>query len=154
DPDDYDGTAYTGTRNRLSLFAGMSGQSWKGCVEARPYPYSINDTTPSSSSPDTLFVPHLAPDDPAGWSNTNIHDTPNWCPREPVWVWTQVKTGCNSSNYNYAYCYGSTTNTYTLTDQNGVVTHPSTAPAQVYNNPPDSDTDFYSSGWGSNRTNT
>jgi hypothetical protein len=37
--------------------------SWQGCVEARPYPYNTNDTTPSSSDPATLFVPMFAPDE-------------------------------------------------------------------------------------------
>ncbi len=37
--------------------------SWQGCVEARPYPYNVNDATPSASTPATLFVPMFAPDE-------------------------------------------------------------------------------------------
>lgn len=37
--------------------------SWQGCVEARPYPYNTDDTTPSSGNPATLFVPMFAPDE-------------------------------------------------------------------------------------------
>ena len=37
--------------------------SWQGCVEARPYPYNNDDTTPTTSNPATLFVPMFAPDE-------------------------------------------------------------------------------------------
>ncbi|RWI13722.1 TadE/TadG family type IV pilus assembly protein [Mesorhizobium sp.] len=37
--------------------------SWQGCVEARPYPYNNDDTTPSTATPATLFVPMFAPDE-------------------------------------------------------------------------------------------
>ncbi|MEP9389038.1 pilus assembly protein [Mesorhizobium sp. KR9-304] len=49
--------------------------SWQGCVEARPYPYNTNDTTPTSGTPATLFVPMFAPDE-AGhrWRDLD-HDT-------------------------------------------------------------------------------
>jgi Flp pilus assembly protein TadG len=40
--------------------------SWQGCVEARPYPYNINDAVPTTSSPATLFVPMFAPDESGG----------------------------------------------------------------------------------------
>jgi len=38
--------------------------SWSGCVEARPYPYNVNDATPAKATPATLFVPMFAPDEP------------------------------------------------------------------------------------------
>ncbi|WP_195175388.1 pilus assembly protein [Mesorhizobium sp. INR15] len=54
--------------------------SWQGCVEARPYPYNINDTPPSGGSantgigngdPATMFVPMFAPDEPGNqWKVT------------------------------------------------------------------------------------
>lgn len=37
--------------------------SWQGCVEARPYPYNDDDTTPTTATPATLFVPMFAPDE-------------------------------------------------------------------------------------------
>ncbi|WP_246679447.1 pilus assembly protein [Mesorhizobium sp. B2-3-5] len=37
---------------------------WKGCVEARPGPLNISDTSPDPSYADTLFVPYFAPDSP------------------------------------------------------------------------------------------
>jgi Flp pilus assembly protein TadG len=45
--------------------------SWKGCVEARPYPYNLDDTAPSTSNPSTLFVPMFAPDEYDGASTYN-----------------------------------------------------------------------------------
>jgi hypothetical protein len=38
--------------------------TWKGCVEARPAPYNLDDTAPSAGNPSTLFVPYFAPDEP------------------------------------------------------------------------------------------
>ncbi len=37
--------------------------SWKGCVEARPYPYNNDDTVPAAATPNTLFQPMFAPDE-------------------------------------------------------------------------------------------
>lgn len=61
--------------SRFGLFAQI-GRSWAGCVEARPFPYDVNDVTPNSGTPDTMFVPMFAPDEPdnvnasnAGYSN-------------------------------------------------------------------------------------
>jgi len=50
--------------------------SWQGCVEARPYPYNTNDTTPTSGTPATLYVPMFAPDE-AGhrWRDLNRDGT-------------------------------------------------------------------------------
>ncbi|WP_181173061.1 TadE/TadG family type IV pilus assembly protein [Mesorhizobium sp. B2-7-3] len=58
--------------------------SWQGCVEARPYPYNINDATPSGGSantgigvgdPATMFVPMFAPDEPGNhWKLTQDPD--------------------------------------------------------------------------------
>ncbi len=49
---------------RLDLFDQISGVSWQGCVEARPYPYDVQDTPASDTVPETLFVPEFAPDEP------------------------------------------------------------------------------------------
>jgi Flp pilus assembly protein TadG len=37
---------------------------WGGCVEARPYPYNVNDDAAASTTPATMFVPMFAPDEP------------------------------------------------------------------------------------------
>ena len=64
DEEDFASTA----ENRWQLFSDMKNTSWKGCVISRPSTnnYDVNDTTASSSTPDTLFVPWFAPDEPDG----------------------------------------------------------------------------------------
>jgi Flp pilus assembly protein TadG len=52
--------------------------SWQGCVEARPYPYNVDDTVPSSSSPATLFVPMFAPDETDNRDSNNRRAENNW----------------------------------------------------------------------------
>ncbi|HVL07898.1 MAG TPA: pilus assembly protein TadG-related protein, partial [Burkholderiaceae bacterium] len=48
--------------------------SWQGCVEARPYPYNTDDTTPGTGNPATLYVPMFAPDEAGNrWKDLN-HD--------------------------------------------------------------------------------
>lgn len=55
---------FDGTTSRLDVFDQISGVSWQGCVEARPYPYNVQDTAASVADPETLFVPEFAPDEP------------------------------------------------------------------------------------------
>ncbi len=38
--------------------------AWGGCVEARPYPYNVDNAPPDADDPDSLFVPMFAPDEP------------------------------------------------------------------------------------------
>lgn len=154
DDDDNDATPYTGAVDRFALFDQLSNVGWTGCVEARPAPYDTDDTEPTNGNPDTLFVPVFGPDEPdSGFYNSYIADSPSSCPQPPRWVWTQVKTKCSSKatsawSYNSASCSGTTTNTYVQTDQNGVVTNPTTEPASLYNNPATCTTSYSGSGWG------
>ncbi|GHD14103.1 pilus assembly protein [Tianweitania populi] len=61
---------YTGQGSSTALVA-----SWGGCVETRPYPYNVNDTAATRSTPATLFVPMFAPDE------ADIGSAPNsWWP--------------------------------------------------------------------------
>ena len=76
-------------KSRFDLFSEL-GQSWAGCVEARPFPYDIDDTAPNSGASDTLFVPMFAPDEPdnvnaseagySNYSNNYISDFGGDCP--------------------------------------------------------------------------
>ena len=50
--------------NIFSLYDEIKNVSWGGCVESRPEPYDTSDDTPSSGTPDTLFVPYFYPDEP------------------------------------------------------------------------------------------
>jgi Flp pilus assembly protein TadG len=77
--------------DRIALFDVLENESWRGCVEARPYPYDTNDTAPISTNPDTLFVPLFAPDEPnrTNFRNTYLDDQPGQCeqpPRNQSWT--------------------------------------------------------------------
>jgi hypothetical protein len=37
--------------------------AWAGCFETQPYPQNVNDIPPGASTPDSLYVPYLAPDE-------------------------------------------------------------------------------------------
>lgn len=54
--------------------------SWQGCVESRPYPYNINDATPSSATPATLYVPMFGPDE------TDKRDSSNRAAENDWWL--------------------------------------------------------------------
>ena len=60
---------------------------WQGCVEARPYPYNLNDAAPVTATPATLFVPMFAPDET---DQTSGGSAPN------SW-WVDVTTSSNAS---------------------------------------------------------
>ncbi|SMH47603.1 pilus assembly protein [Mesorhizobium australicum] len=70
--------------NHLDLFKHLNVE-WKGCVEARPAPYNLDDTAPDPKTPATLFVPSFAPDNPgaaakspnssSAWNNSYLADS-------------------------------------------------------------------------------
>ena len=67
----------TGPTNHYALFATMQGVEWKGCVEARPSPYDVQDTEPHPGNKDTLWVPYFWPDEPDnawGYANNYLPD--------------------------------------------------------------------------------
>jgi Flp pilus assembly protein TadG len=79
-------TGHTGAgfTSRLDIFnklkAARSSWAWAGCFETQPYPQNVNDTPPDTITPDTLFVPYLAPDEVDGkqsYQNSYIDDTPS-----------------------------------------------------------------------------
>jgi len=64
--------------NHFELFDLISNETWKGCVEARPEPYDVNDATPTPSNPDTMFVPFFwmdTVDGISGLSSANSYIT-------------------------------------------------------------------------------
>ena len=166
DDDERDDTAFTGAVNRFALYDQLSNVSWQGCVEARPYPYDTNDTTPDPAIPDTLFVPEFAPDTPSGYTNSYLNDSPSVCRVAPTWTWTQTKTNCTSGassswQYNNASC-SSTSDSYAQTDESGASVSPAetTEPADFseasYYNEGSCSTSYYNtqtSTWPSRWTN-
>lgn len=77
--------------NRFDLFDEISGVTWQGCVETRPYPHDVKDSLPTSATPATLFVPQFSPDEPDGnndngmtYQNSYLDDEGGTCSgREP-----------------------------------------------------------------------
>ncbi len=77
------------SRTRFSLFDDM-GVAWKGCVETRPGTFDTTDAVAASGTPDTLFVPMFAPDEPddsnasaagvSNYPNNYISDFGGSCP--------------------------------------------------------------------------
>jgi Flp pilus assembly protein TadG len=49
--------------SRFAIFAEL-GISWAGCVETRPDVWAVTDGGPATATPDSLFVPMFAPDEP------------------------------------------------------------------------------------------
>jgi len=49
--------------DRMAIFTKF-GKTWPGCVETRPAPYDMDETAPTTGTPDTLFVPAVHPDEP------------------------------------------------------------------------------------------
>ncbi len=60
------------------LHAKDSSVEWAGCVEMRAEPYDQNDTAPTASNPDTLFVPFFWPDEPDSDNNNGDYYTNNY----------------------------------------------------------------------------
>jgi len=54
------------------------GETWEGCLRARPAPYDTTDAAPNDGNPHTLWVPFFAPDEPdsGGYSNSYLVDDP------------------------------------------------------------------------------
>jgi len=50
--------------NIFDLYNQISNASWGGCVRARTENYDVSDDPPDASSPDTLWTPYFAPDEP------------------------------------------------------------------------------------------
>jgi len=66
--------------NYFTLFDMIPNDDWKGCVEARPEPYDINDAAPNIGTPATLFVPFFWLDTggTANQSNSTSSSQPNY----------------------------------------------------------------------------
>lgn len=74
------GEDFSSAVNLFDMFGGL-GRVWNGCVRARPAPYDANDAIPVVGTPNTLFVPFLAPDEPgnagspeSGYGNSYLND--------------------------------------------------------------------------------
>jgi Flp pilus assembly protein TadG len=59
--------------NRFTLLTAMN-RSWTGCVESRAMPYDVQATSPSTSTPATLYTPFFYPDEADNDSDKNAND--------------------------------------------------------------------------------
>ncbi|HEU0146884.1 MAG TPA: hypothetical protein VFR21_08395, partial [Bradyrhizobium sp.] len=63
----FTGHTSAGFTSRLDIFnklkAVHSSWAWAGCFETQPYPQNVSDVIPSAVTPDSLYVPYLAPDE-------------------------------------------------------------------------------------------
>jgi len=93
--------------SRFGLFTKLkairSSWDWTGCVEARTYPYNVTDAAPVLGTPDSYFVPLLAPDEPdAQYTGTITQTYYDWSKGRYV---TTTTTGSinNSNSYDNSY---------------------------------------------------
>lgn len=145
DDDDDDSTPFTGAVSRFDLYDQLSNVSWEGCVEARPYPYSTDDTAPTIATPDTLFVPTFAPDNPDGsssYDNNYLDDTPNSCDVlqgsctcEKEYIDGYYAWGCGYYG-GYGWCSGHWETTCEFTDTDNNVTGASCSCGSFYGSGP------------------
>lgn len=84
-------------QSRFDLFSQIN-QSWAGCVEERPQPYTLTDAASDPSKPDTLFVPLFATDESDGPNkgyksyNSYLSDNGGYCATGDAYA-TIDKTG-------------------------------------------------------------
>lgn len=88
-----------------------SAIKWEGCVEMRNAPYDILDTTPTTATPDTLFVPFFWPDEPDRY-NTSSSAAPY------QYTTTSTYSGAIDTRYNSNYSSSSGNTTSTSTSYN------------------------------------
>ena len=64
--------------SRFAIFAEL-GIGWAGCVETRPGAWALTDGSPALATPDSLFVPMFAPDEPGDAGDTSYQpDGSTW----------------------------------------------------------------------------
>lgn len=106
---------YNGRPSRFSLFSEFGNTPWKGCIEARPMPYDVNDEPASTGNPSTLYVPQFAVDEPDSENRNGYSYHNNYIDDEGGY--------CNWSSYWSAY--------YNRYDQNDNTNHGSLARHEV-----------------------
>lgn len=73
------GAAAAGFKSRFDIFKKLSLSyapwSWAGCLESLPYPLNVSDVAPSSSNPDSYYVPLFAPDEIGNNKSSNNYNS-------------------------------------------------------------------------------
>ena len=111
----------TAGTDRFKMLSQM-GVSWGGCVEARPSPYDVTESPPSSGG--TLYVPYFAPDEPdtsnGGYVNNYLTDVSG--DQNKSW---QIQQG-DPAKYNKAPKTGTTSLGYKFGPNSGCEIQPLT----------------------------
>jgi|CXWL01.1.fsa_nt_gi Flp pilus assembly protein TadG len=85
------------------------GAAWRGCVEARPEPYDIDDTAPGVGTPATMFVPFFSPDEGGDDTSQNNWVTSSTYDRTDVFglggSFTAETTASSSNRTTAVYKY-------------------------------------------------
>lgn len=114
-------TRNPGKINHFALFDAIPNQKWKGCVEARPIPYDVDDTPPNPGDADTLWVPYFWAD---GLDNPGTNAQNSYLPDGPFvpdsnhgsdhhpWEqsWSVLKYNGTSAVNGYGYDDGASPN--------------------------------------------
>lgn len=102
--------------SKFDLYKNMTNTTWGGCVEERPPPYTTTDTAASSSTPDSMFVPYFAPDEPGAVNNSSGYACfptgSSQCARSlPPYIYFNSYIGDNgSATSGVGVCTGSSDN--------------------------------------------
>lgn len=100
------------------------GVDWAGCVEMRPWPYSTTDDEPTELTPDTLYVPMFAPDEPERVNSSEDNDYRNrylddYVRPGPDYAKTSANYGSYSKQLKREYWTGKYNSDALLTDGSG-----------------------------------
>jgi Flp pilus assembly protein TadG len=101
--------------NYFTLYNTVSNISWKGCVEARPEPYDIQDNAPNVGTPATLFVPFFYIDD----SDSTSGVPNNWISDNTLPSGTIQTAGRTLSVFKYDNSSASLNESHTTTNTRG-----------------------------------
>lgn len=96
------------------LTSANSTVKWAGCVEMRNSPYDVLDTTPTTATPDTLFVPFFWPDEadrynpsdtaaPYQYTTTSTYTSAIDTRYNSNYSSTSGNVSSTNSSYNYTY---------------------------------------------------
>ncbi len=96
-----------GNMNVFHMYDKLNNKSWNGCVEARPHPLDIQDTTPDDSEGDTLWVPYFAPDEPDVGYYYGYYYPTNYLNDLPKGNWSLQKRQANPGKYANKNVYSS-----------------------------------------------
>ncbi len=104
------GLNFRNGKHAMQIYGFLTNKSWNGCVEARPSPYDIQDTTPDPSLGDTLWVPYFAPDEPDNGNDYGYYYPTNYLNDNTTNNDLQIRQSKNNKYKTNVYSSGPHTN--------------------------------------------